>query len=116
MKKTAQSVFLGLVLPCSLHFYLILGLFAAGGGKSPLTPDGWRAMVEFGTSVLVITAPVTLVLVVLCFIFGIMHLFTVLRVASEFRTGRSQFLIGILNPSLGILASVLFIIGCHLIP
>jgi|GEM_PF-6988756 len=116
MKRTAQAAFLGLVLPSSIHFYLILGLFAAGGGKFPLTADGWEAMVDFGASVLLLMAPVTLALMVLCFIFGILHVFAVLRVASEFRSARSQFLIGILNPSLGILASVLFIICCHLIP
>ncbi len=116
MRKTGQSVFLGLVLPSSIHFYLILALFTWGSGKSPFSSGGLEAMAEYGAACLILMAPVTAAMLVICPILAGVQVVTVLRIAPEFPNGRSQFLIGILNPSLGILTSILFIIGWHLVP
>jgi len=115
MGKKGQSVFLGLVLPSVIHFYLILALFAWSSGKSLLSSGGLEAMAEHGAFFLILMAPVTAAMLVIGPIFAAMQLITVLRVAPGFPDARTQFLIGILNPSMGILASILFIMGWHLI-
>ena len=106
---------MALWLPVTLHILFFFSLAALGKWCTPAGMSHFDAIITSGSITLLFFFPVTIGIFLVSLGFGYLQLITAFRIAPDFPSPWKQLLVGILNPSLGILATIVFFVGYSLL-